>query len=495
MKPRVVIIGAGFGGVAAAAALLDAGFDDLVLLERAGSIGGVWRDNTYPGCGCDVPAPLYSYSFAQNPAWSRRYPAQAEILAYLRRTAEELGVAGRVRLDAEVTAATWTGCQWLIETAGGATFEADVLVPAVGQLGRPVVPALTGTFGGPAVHTARWRDDLPVDGARVGVIGTGASAIQLVPALAGRAAHVTVFQRTAPWTLPRPNRRYGAGRRFAYGRMPGLMQLPRAGVWAMTVVNGYAITGGRLAGAFVRGLSRAQRRLQVRDPQLRARVAPDEAMGCKRVLFTNDWLPALARPDVTLVTEKILEITPDGVRTADDADHRCDVLVYATGFAATDFLAGLRIAGRDGRRLSEEWRDGAYAHLGMTVPGFPNLFLIYGPNTNTGNTSVLYFHERQAAYLVQAVRRLAAGAPPLEVRRNVAAAFDAEMQQRLARSVWTGCQSWYRNAAGRVVTNWPGQASEYRRRIARLRPSDYTSGPDSPTARPRAEDPPADGDG
>ncbi|GAB2607294.1 putative monooxygenase [Paractinoplanes abujensis] len=473
MKPRIVVIGAGFGGIAAAAALLEAGFDDVTLLERAASIGGVWRDNTYPGCACDVPAPLYSYSFAPNPRWSRRFPAHDEILAYLRRTAGSRGITRRVVLNAAVTSATWTEGRWLIETADGTPYEADVLVPACGQLGNPVPPPLPGTFAGPVVHTAQWRDDLPVDGARIGVIGTGASAIQLVPAIAGRAAHITVFQRTAPWTLPRPDRRYGAGRRYAYGKLPGLMVLPRAGVWAMTVVTGRAITGGRVAGALIRGVSRLQRRLQVRDPELRRRVTPDDPLGCKRVLFTNAWLPALGRPDVSLVTEKIVETTPAGVRTADGTVHECDLLVHATGFAATDFLAGIRITGRDGRALSDEWAAGAYAHLGMTVPDFPNLFLIYGPNTNTGNTSVLYFIEHQAAYLVQAVRRLAAGSKPLVVRREVAAAYDEEIQRRLRRSVWTSCRSWYRNAAGRVVTNWPGMAAEYRKRIARLRPSDF----------------------
>ncbi|WP_127506006.1 flavin-containing monooxygenase [Actinoplanes solisilvae] len=472
-RSRVVIIGAGFGGIAAAAALLKAGYDDVVILERAESIGGVWRDNTYPGCACDVPAPLYSYSFAPNPAWSSRFPAHDEILAYLRDVASSLGVTAHVRLNTSVTAATWTDSHWRVETANGDTYEADVLIPAVGQLGTPVLPAIPGAFDGPAVHTARWNNDLPVDGARIAVIGTGASAVQLVPAIAGRAAHVTVFQRTPPWTLPRPNRRYGAGRHLVYGRWPFLMALPRAGVWALTVVNGHAITGGRLAGAFVRTVSRVQRRLQVRDAALRDRVTPDEPMGCKRVLFTADWLPALSRPDVSLVTDKILELTTDGVRTTDGTVHPCDLLVYATGFAATDFLAGIRISGRDGVTLAEEWRDGAYAHLGMTVPGFPNLFLVYGPNTNTGNTSVLYFLEHQAAYIVQAVRHLEDRKTPLTVCRKVADAYDDEMQQRLSRSVWTSCQSWYRNTAGRVVTNWPGLASEYRRRVARMEPSDY----------------------
>ncbi len=478
-QPRVVVIGSGFGGVAVAAELRRAGFRDVVLLEKADRVGGVWRDNRYPGCACDVPAPLYSYSFALNPDWSRRFPPHAEILAYLDRCVTDLGLTDRVRLGTEVTDASWDdadGC-WRVRTADGAEIVADVLVPAVGQLSRPVIPVLPGIarFRGAALHTARWDPDLAIEGRRVAVIGTGASAIQLVPAIAGRAAHVTVFQRTAPWTLPKPDRRYGALRKAVYRRVPALMWPSRAGTWALTAIGGAALTGNRLAGALLRGASRAQRRWQVRDPQLRARVTPDEPMGCKRVLYTSAWLPTLARPDVDLVTERIAEVTADGIRTADGAEHPCDVLVYGTGFTATDFLTPIRVTGRGGTRLNDAWRDGAQAYLGMTVPGFPNMFLVYGPNTNTGNTSVIYFHEAQARYIAQAVGLIAAGGGPLEVRAEVAAGYDAELQARLAGSVWTGCRSWYRTASGRVVTNWPGTAGEYRRRTARLRRADFAA--------------------
>ncbi len=480
-EPRVVVIGSGFGGVAVAAGLRRAGFHDVVLLEKADRVGGVWRDNRYPGCACDVPASLYSYSFALNPDWSRRFPPHAEILAYLDRCVTDLGLADRVRPGTTVTDARWDDAQscWRLRTAAGAEIVADVLVPAVGQLSRPVVPALPGAerFGGVALHTARWDPDLPVEGRRVAVIGTGASAVQLVPAIAGRAAHVTVFQRNAPWTLPKPDRRYGPLRRALHRRVPALMRASRAGAWVLTAIGGAALTGNRLAGALLRGASRAQRRLQVPDPELRARVTPDEPMGCKRVLYTSTWLPALSRPDVDLVTEKIIEVTADGIHTADGAEHPCDVLIYGTGFAATEFLVPIRVTGRGGARLDDVWRDGAQAYLGMTVPGFPNMFLVYGPNTNTGNTSVIYFHEAQARYIAQAVRLIADGRGPLAVRAEVAAGYDAELQRRLARSVWTGCRSWYRTASGRVVTNWPGTAGEYRRRTARLRPADFEPGP------------------
>ncbi|BCJ40724.1 putative monooxygenase [Actinoplanes ianthinogenes] len=470
---RILIIGAGFGGVAAADALLKAGFDDITLVEKADRVGGVWRDNRYPGCACDIPAPLYSYSYAQNPAWSRRFPPQSEILAYLERCVAEFGLAGKVRLGTEVTAAEWADGVWRVTTAAGEVLVADVVIPAVGQLSRPAMPQLSGEFAGPAMHTARWDPSVSLSGKRVAVIGTGASAIQLVPAIAGVASRVTVFQRTAPWTLPKPNRRYGFVRRNLYKSFPALMGPARAGTWLMTVVTGRALTGHKIAGALLHTLSAGQRRWQVRDPALRRKVTPDEPMGCKRVLFTNDWLPTLARPDVDLITEKIIGVTAGGVRTADGVEHAADVLVYGTGFAATEFLVPIKVTGRDGVRLDEVWKDGAHAYLGMAVPGFPNMFLVYGPNTNTGNTSVVYFHEAQARWIAQAVRHLNHHQTPFEVRPEVAAAYDEELQTRLAKSVWTSCQSWYRTATGRVVTNWPGMAAEYRRRTTRLRPEDF----------------------
>jgi cation diffusion facilitator CzcD-associated flavoprotein CzcO len=476
----VAIVGAGFGGIAAAHLLRRAGFDDVAVLERARDVGGVWRDNTYPGCACDVPAPLYSFSFALNPDWSQRYPPREEILDYLRRCVRDLGLRPHLRLGTAVTDAAWTGTAWRLTLADAATGEVghaefDVLVPATGQLSRPVVPAIPGAadFAGPATHTAGWDPALEVDGRRVGVIGTGASAIQLVPAIAGRAARVTVFQRTAPWTLPKPNRRYGRIRRSLNRSFPALMRAARGGTWLLTVLTGRAVTGRPVARRVMLALSTAQRLVQAR--RLRARVTPDYPMGCKRVLFTGDWYRALRSPNVDLVTAGIRRIGRTGVHTADGAAHECDLLVYATGFAATEFLTPMRVTGRDGRRLEDEWRDGARAHLGIAVPGFPNMFLMYGPNTNTGNTSVVYFHEAQARYIVQAVRAIAA-AGPLEVRAEVAAAFDAEMQRRLSGSVWSGCTSWYRTEAGRVVTNWPGQAAEYAARTARLDRADYRAG-------------------
>ncbi|MFN0283062.1 MAG: flavin-containing monooxygenase [Kineosporiaceae bacterium] len=482
---RVLVVGAGFGGLGAAFALRRAGYtaaDDVLVLDAADRVGGVWRDNHYPGCACDIPATLYCYSYAPNPGWSRRFPPHGEIRAYLEACVDRFGVRDALRLGTSVEQARWDDARgvWQVDAADGRRFEAQVLVPAVGQLSRPVVPTIPGlaAFAGPRFHTARWDDDVDLRGRRVGVLGTGASAIQVVPAIAGTAACVTVFQRTPPWTLPKPDRRYSRAHRAVFRHVPGAMRLSRLGVWAATVVTGRAVRGRPVARRAVRALSVAQRRLQVPDPTLRAEVTPDYPMGCKRVLYTSTWYPTLRRPDVELVTAAVAEVTAAGVRTADGVEHPCDVLVLSTGFAATQILVPLRVTGREGRDLHTQWSDGAHAHLGMTVPGFPNLVLLYGPNTNTGNTSVVYFLQAQAGYLVQALEllggRAAAHGPRFEVRADVEDAYDREIQARLADSVWTACSSWYRTPSGRVVTNWPGSAGEYRRRTARLHPADFT---------------------
>lgn len=472
---RVVVIGAGFGGIAVAAELRRRGVDDLVVLEARERVGGVWEANGYPGCACDVPAPLYSYSFALNPGWSRRYPPRAEIRDYLESVVDRLDLRRHLRLGTSVTGARWDGGQWVVSLEGGETVEADVLVPAVGQLSRPSLPAIAGIedFAGQVVHSAGWSSDVHVDGRRVAVIGTGASAVQIVPEIVGRASALTVFQRTAPWTLPRAERHYGRLRRAVVTRAPSALLLGRAGTWVTTQVMGAAVLGNPVALAVLTGVSHAQRRVQVRDPALRAAVRPQIPFGCKRVLFTSGWYPALSHPSTTLVTSGIERITATGVRTVDGQEHPADLLVLSTGFTATDLLAPLAVTGRDGVALSEAWSGGAHAHLGMTVPGFPNLFVVYGPNTNTGNTSVVYFHEAQARYIGQAVSLLASRQGPLEVRPEVEAAYDEEVQSRLAGSVWTTCASWYRTASGRVVTNWPGTAGEYARRTRSLVLSDF----------------------
>jgi cation diffusion facilitator CzcD-associated flavoprotein CzcO len=475
-QPRVVVIGAGFGGLGVGIALLRAGFTDLTVLEQADSVGGVWRDNTYPQAACDVPSSLYSWSWAPNPDWGHRYSRQDEILAYLESAAAEAGILEHVRTGVTVTGASYddTTGRWTVRTSAGEEIEADVLVPALGQLSRPAVPDLPGrtSFAGPAFHSARWDHGVDLRGKRVAVVGTGASAIQFVPGIVDEVASLTVFQRSAPYVLPKPDREYTRLHHRAFARLPASQRFGRRLTWVVTERFNKVLTrGGPLKRVLVAAW-RAQLRRQVRDPALRARLVPDYPLGCKRVLFANDWYPALDRDHVEVVDTAIEGVEPSGLRTRDGRLHEADVVIWGTGFAATEFLAPLEVHGSGGIDVHEVWADGAYAHLGMTVPGFPNLFLVYGPNTNLGGSSILGMMEAQARYVVQAVRRVAAGAR-LDVRPEVAAAFDAEMQERLASSVWAACTSWYRTPGGRVVTNWPGLVQEYLDRTAVLDPSDF----------------------
>ncbi|MBM7520475.1 flavin-containing monooxygenase [Nocardioides nitrophenolicus] len=476
MPPSVIVIGAGFGGLAAAHHLRAAGVADVTVLERAADVGGVWRENTYPGAACDVPSVLYSWSFAPKHDWSHRYARQPEILDYIRQHARRSGLADLVRTGAEVTGATWSDAdrRWTVRLAGGEELHADVLVSAVGQLSRPSVPALPGleSFAGSAFHTATWDHDVDLTGRRVAVVGTGASAIQVVPAIVDRVAGLTVFQRSAPYVVPKPDGAYSPRQQRRFGRRPRLHRLTREGVFHLTEqLNRTLDSDGRLAGVLHQAW-RLHLRRQVRDPELRARLVPDYPLGCKRLLFSNDWYPALSRPHVDVVDERIEAVEAGGIRTADGVLHPADVLVFGTGFAATEFLAPMEIRGRAGRRLADAWQGGARAHLGITVPAFPGLFVLYGPNTNLGGSSIIGMLEAQARYVAEAVTSLG-GAGPIEVRADRAAAYDEEMQRRLGESVWSGCASWYRDPSGRITTNWPGTVREYQRRTEHVDPADF----------------------
>lgn len=478
-RPRVLVIGAGFGGLGAAYELTRDGLAEVTILEKADDVGGVWRENTYPGAACDVPSNLYSYSFHRKTDWGRRYAEQPDILSYIRETADRFGLRDLVRTGVEVTAAEFSEdtATWTVHTASGETYEADVLVPAVGQLSRPALPAIPGldTFGGPSFHSAQWRHDVDLTGRRVAVLGTGASAIQFVPRIREVAGHVTVFQRSAPWVVPKPDRAYTDGHRAAFARVPGLVTAMRGMIWETTELIGLALTSVRPLAHILTGLARANLRLTVRDPELRAALTPTEPIGCKRMLFSNEWYPALAKENVDVVTDAITEVVPEGVRTADGRLHSADVLVYGTGFKATEFLAPMTIRGRGGRDLHEQWSDGARAYLGMAVPGFPNMFVVYGPNTNLGSSSIILMMEQQARYIRQLVEVLARSErrEALEVRPEVDRAYDAEIMSRLHDSVWSDCDSWYRVDSGRITTNWPGLVHEYQRRTRTADPADY----------------------
>ncbi|KAA9161411.1 NAD(P)/FAD-dependent oxidoreductase [Amycolatopsis acidicola] len=444
-----------------------AGFTDFRVFEKAGDIGGVWRENTYPGAACDVPSPLYSYSYAPNRTWPRRYSEQPDILEYLRRTATKFGVLDRVRLNTEVTGAEFDtdSRRWRVETADGETFEADVLIPAVGQLSRPAVPDIPGadSFAGEMFHSAEWNHDVDLTGKRVAVIGTGASAIQFVPKIQPLAGKLTVFQRTAPYVIPKTDRNYTRWHHRVYRALPVTQLAGRVGTWGIGELLTMALTSVQPLGKLVRALFRWNLERGVPDPGLRKKLVPDYPIGCKRLLFSNDWYPALAQSNVEVETGAIEEITAEGVRTASGV-HEADVIIYGTGFKATEFLAPMKIRGVGGRELATEWAGGAHAYLGISVPDFPNMFLVYGPNTNLGGNSIIFMMERQCRYIMQLLRRGSC----VDVRRDVAERFDAEVQHRLAHSVWSGCSSWYREPNGRISTNWPGLVWEYHRRTAKV---------------------------
>ncbi|HEV7495021.1 NAD(P)/FAD-dependent oxidoreductase [Baekduia sp.] len=476
---RVVVVGAGFGGIAAAIELQRQGIADVTILERAGGLGGTWRHNTYPGAACDVPSHLYSYSFAQRTDWTRLCSPQPEILAYAEEVARRHGVDRLVVGDTEVTACRWdtTTATWTVQTAGSRSYEADAIVLATGQLHRPARPEIPGaeSFTGRLMHSAEWDPDLDLRDQRVAVIGTGASAVQFVPEIARVARSLTVFQRTGNWFLPRRNRPYPRAWRAAVAHVPGLQRWRRAFVThygeALTAMIRHPKTLGRIGAA----RSALFMRAQLRDPELRRKAWPDYAFGCKRVLFSSAFLPALARDNVELVTDAITSIGPDGPVTANGRTVEVDTIIYATGFRTNDFVAPMEVTGTDGRTLHEAWSGGASAHLGITVPGFPSMFLMYGPNTNTSGGSILVYLEAQAAYLAQALALVRSrGGAALDVRPDVAARSDGEVQGRFAGTAWTACDSWYRDGGGRIVANWPGYMREYVRATAALDPSEFT---------------------
>lgn len=480
---RVAIIGTGFGGVAAAVRLLAADVEELVLFERSDDVGGVWRANSYPGAACDVPSHLYSFSFAPKADWSRRFAPQEEIHQYLRDVARDHGVLPHVRFGTEVTAAELDdarGC-WTLHLSGGGTHEADVVVAATGQLSRPARPLLPGLerFAGAVFHSAEWDHTHRFEGERVAVVGTGASAIQFVPRVAERAAHVTVFQRSAPYVLPKRDWAYPAALRTSFARVPGLLRASRYGnYWNNEVRSlGFNTDPRLLAGVAARYAKHL--RAAVPDPVLRAKVTPADPVGCKRVLISNEWYPALQRDDVDLCTERIVEVRDRGVVTADGTEHPADTLVLGTGFAATGFLLPMRVRGRGGRDLHAQWAGSARAYLGTAVPGFPNLFLLYGPNTNLGHNSILLMLEAQVGWVVQAVQHLRrSGTGWVDVRPEVADAFDHWVQERTRRTVFAGgCTSWYLTPDGRNTQNWPASTLTFRRRLRRFRPSEFVARP------------------
>ncbi len=458
---RVAIVGTGFGGLGMAIQLQRAGEHDFVLLERAGDLGGTWRDNHYPGAACDVPSHLYSFSFAPNADWSRSFSEQPEIHAYLRRCATESGVLDKVRFDHELLAADWDedAQVWRIRTTGG-DLDAQVLVSACGPLSDPVVPKLPGleTFEGATFHSADWDHEYDLTGKRVAVVGTGASAIQFVPQIQPKVEQLHLFQRTAPWVMPRHDRAYTRPEQWAFRHLPGFQRVSRTAIyWGReSYVIGFALQRRALKVAEL--IARRHLTRSVDDAELRAKLTPAYAIGCKRILISNDYYPALTQPNAEVVTDGIAEVRPNSIVTADGAVRAVDAIIFGTGFHTTDLPVAHRVRGRGGISLAETWSAGMQAYRGTTVAGFPNLFLVIGPNTGLGHTSMVFVIESQVAYIRDALRRMdEAGLAAVEVEPAVQDAYNAGLQQQMKGTVWTdgGCASWYLDATGRNTTLWP----------------------------------------
>ncbi|AFM17259.1 putative flavoprotein involved in K+ transport [Mycolicibacterium chubuense NBB4] len=473
--PSVVIIGAGFGGMAAAVALRRAGFGDITIVERADGVGGTWRSNTYPGAACDVQSHLYSLSFAPNPDWSRTYARQPEILAYLETVADDFGLRRHLRLETTVTRARWheSSAQWRLEleTASGPdTVVADVLISAVGLFAEPRVPDIDGLSGfpGPLVHTSRWDHTVSWAGRRVGVIGTGASGVQVIPELAQVADHVTVFQRTPPWMVPKDDRYFTAEELERFRRDPAAVAAERERIWTEFHVNSAVAADDPLV-AGRQGYAEAFLDAQVAEPGLREALTPDYPFRCKRVLLGAGYYQALQRDHVELVTDPIVRVGDHAIDTASGRRVDVDAIVLATGFETSRYLADLEVFGTGGRSLHDEWGDDPRAYLGVAVHGYPNFFMLYGPNTNQGGNSIVYVLEAAAELVVDAVRRLARRGGSVEVRADAQARFNARLEADLERSVWTQCDSYFRSPSGRIVTQWPYTELEYARATERLR--------------------------
>jgi cation diffusion facilitator CzcD-associated flavoprotein CzcO len=480
-----VIVGSGFSGLAMAVRLLREGNRDFVVLERGGDVGGTWRDNSYPGCACDVPSHLYSFSFAPNPEWSSTFSPQAEIHAYLRRVAEEQGVLPHVRLHCEMREAAWDeGAQrWRIETAQG-PLSARVLVAAAGPLSEPSIPGLPGLdrFQGTTFHSATWDHGHDLAGERVAVVGTGASAIQFVPRIQPRVGSLHIFQRTPPWIMPRSARPITGLERAVYRRLPAAQRSMRSAIYWGRELYALPLVRARLA-PVVEAVARMHLRRQVPDPELRARLTPDYAPGCKRILISDDYLPALSRDNVEVVTDGIAEVREHSIVTRDGRERQVDTIIFGTGFHVTDVRVATRLRGGDGRSLAEVWAGGMAAHRGTTVAGFPNLFLLLGPNTGLGHTSVVLMAEAQAGYVIEALRHMRArSVGAMAVRPAAQAVFNDRVQRAMAGTVWTagGCASWYLDGNGRNTTLWPDFSFRFRRLLRRFDAGSYEQLPVPP---------------
>ena len=475
----IAIIGSGFAGIGAAIQLKKAGIDSFTIFERANEIGGTWRDNTYPGAACDVPSHVYAFSFEQKPDWSRTFAESGEIQEYLLGLVEKWKLRSHLRLNTEIVDARFdeAGAKWTLTTDDDSCVTARVVISGVGGLVDPSLPDIKGieSFGGEVFHTARWSHEHDLTGRNVAVIGTGASAVQVVPSIAPQVAKLSVYQRTPGWVLPKRDTVYTEAQKQRLARQPFRLRALRfVKYWLSELVGPMVFLDAPRLSAIGKAGSLAHLQASVKDPELRAKLTPNFQFGCKRILISSDYWSSFERENVDLVTEPIEEIRHDGLQTTDGVLHAADVIVLATGFDLGLANAPFPVTGRGGKTLDEAWKDGAVAYKGMTVSGFPNWFILMGPNTGPGHTSVLVYTEAQIEHTLQAIQRIRRDDLAfVDVKQEVQDAYNARIQGRMKHMVWSNCKSWYLNPDGSNHALYPGFAAEYALRTRRFRASEY----------------------
>jgi len=478
----VIIVGTGFSGMGVATKLLESGRTDFVVLEKADDVGGTWRDNTYPGCECDIPSHMYSFSWALNPDWSRNFSQQPEIWAYMRKVADATGIRPYINFGVEVTGASWDDerSRWTINTKSGEAYEARVLLAGVGGLHIPNIPEIAGaeSFAGPRFHSAQWDHSVDLTGKKVAVIGTGASAIQFIPIIGEQVAHMTVFQRTPPWVLGKKDNPIHPIRQKFFDKVPGLARAYRNLIYWALETRAIAFNGHLNVLPLAERLAKANIAKAIDDPEMRRKLTPDYRLGCKRVLQSNTYYPTFNRPNVDLITDHVKEIVPDGVIDSNGVKHEADVIIYGTGFHVVDAFDYLDIKGRDGLDLATQFsRHGVETYMGMTVHGFPNLYFMLGPNTALGHNSVVFMIEQQTKYIIKMLDEMQRrGATVAEATKPAQDDFNEEIQRLVSKGIWTqgGCTSWYLDSQGKNRTIWPKFTFQYWWETRKVVAEDYT---------------------
>lgn len=478
-----IIIGTGFSGLCMAIKLKEAGIDDFIMVERSDSVGGTWRDNHYPGCACDVPSHLYSFSFEPKTDWSRAFAEQAEIRGYLDHCASKYDLRRHIRFNTAVVKARFDEGRgrWQVADNQGNDYIATVVVAGIGALSNPAIPKLKGieNFQGEAFHSAQWNHNYDLRGKRVAVIGTGASAIQFVPEIQPQVSHLTLLQRTAPWILPKPDRAYAGWEKQAFTKLPLVRLLYRALIYSQMEVRVIGFAGNPKLMEVVKRWGKGYINKSIKNPELRKKVTPDYMPGCKRILMSNNYYQALDSANVDVLTDGVSEVKANSIITQSGTEIPVDAIIYGTGFAVHNYVGALDVKGRNGRDLSTLWKDGAEAYYGTTISGFPNMFMLMGPNTGLGHNSMVYMIESQVNYAMQYVKILRRkNLAFMDVREDIQREHNDKLQARLQKSVWqSGCESWYLSESGKNSTVWPGFTFEFRARTQFFNTTDYNQFP------------------